>query len=98
MMERIPLRLRGQGGAGGHNGMRSIIQHLGEGFPRLRLGIGRPPGQMPPAAYVLQDFGKDERLLAAEVIDEAVKTVLTFLSDGLDLAMSRHNRNLAAEG
>lgn len=92
------LRLRGRGGAGGHNGMRSIIQHLGEGFPRLRLGIGRPPGQMPPAAYVLQDFDKKAQPLVAEIIEEALQTVSTFLIDGLDLAMSRHNKNLAAEG
>jgi len=90
------LRLRGQGGAGGHNGMRSIIQHLGDGFPRLRLGIGRPPGQMPPAAYVLQNFDKEEQLLVTEIIEEAAQAVTTFLADGLDLAMSRHNKNLTA--
>ncbi len=92
------IRLRGQGGAGGHNGMRSIIQHLGDDFPRLRLGIGRPPGRMPPAAYVLQNFDKEEQLLVAEIIEEAAQAVTTFLTDGLDLAMSRHNQNLAATG
>jgi aminoacyl-tRNA hydrolase len=53
------LRLREKGGAGGHNGMRSIINHLGQEFPRMRLGIGRPPGQMSPAAYVLQNGHRD---------------------------------------
>ena len=57
------LRLRSEGGAGGHNGMRSIIGQLGANdFARLRVGIGRPPGRMDPAAYVLQDFGRDETL------------------------------------
>lgn len=85
------IRLRPQGGAGGHNGMKSIIQHLGQEFPRLRLGIGRPPGRMPPAAYVLQDFGKDEAPLVAEVLDTAVAAMETYLEAGIDAAMTRHN-------
>lgn len=85
------LRLREAGGAGGHNGMKSIIQHLGNDFPRLRLGIGRPPGRMPPAAYVLQDFGEEEMALVREMLDRAQEAVETFLSEGIELAMSRHN-------
>ena len=85
------LRQRAEGGAGGHKGMKSIINHLGERFPRLRMGIGRPPGRMPGAAYVLQDFGDDERVIVQEMLDEAVSAVETFLSEGIDLAMSRHN-------
>ncbi len=92
------IRLREKGGAGGHNGMKSIINHLGNDFPRMRLGIGRPPGQMPPAAYVLQDFGKEERPIVDELLAEAVKAVETFLNDGIDLAMSRHNKRLKDEG
>jgi PTH1 family peptidyl-tRNA hydrolase len=85
------LRLREQGGAGGHNGMRSVIQHLGEGFPRLRLGIGRPPGQMPAAAHVLQDFGRGDEPIVEEMLSAAVVAVETFLGEGINLAMSRHN-------
>lgn len=85
------LRLRSKGGAGGHNGMRSLIQHLGNDFPRLRLGIGRPPGRMPPAAYVLQDFARDELPLLDELLAQAVQAVETFLAEGIDLAMTRHN-------
>ncbi|HZD09857.1 MAG TPA: aminoacyl-tRNA hydrolase [Candidatus Binatia bacterium] len=85
------IRLRQKGGSGGHNGMKSIIQHLGEDFPRLRLGIGRPSGKMPPAAYVLQDFGNDEEPLLDAMLDEALDAVETYLRDGIDLAMSRHN-------
>ena len=91
------IRLREKGGAGGHNGMKSIINHLGNDFPRLRLGIGRPPGRMPPAAYVLQDFAKEDEPVVVELIDTAVQAVATFLTDGIDLAMSRHNKNLNAE-
>ena len=50
------VRLRGKGGHGGHNGMRSITQHLSgsQDFPRIKIGIGRPAGQLPVAAFVLQ--------------------------------------------
>ncbi|NKQ36757.1 MAG: aminoacyl-tRNA hydrolase [Chloroflexi bacterium] len=85
------IRLREKGGAGGHNGMKSIINHLGQDFPRMRLGIGRPPGQMPPHAYVLQDFRPEERPLLDNVLTEAVRAVETWLTDGIQLAMSRHN-------
>jgi len=85
------IRLREKGGAGGHNGMKSIINHLGQEFPRLRLGIGRPPGKMPPAAYVLQDFGPDDLPLVAEMLNEAVRAVETFIQEGINLAMTRHN-------
>lgn len=92
------LRLREKGGAGGHNGMRSLIQHLGEAFPRLRLGIGRPPGRMPPAAYVLQDFGREDAPIVEEMITAAIAAVETFLRDGINLAMSRHNGSLVKSG
>jgi PTH1 family peptidyl-tRNA hydrolase len=85
------LRLRQAGGSGGHNGMKSVIQHLGNAFPRLRLGIGRPPGQMPPAAFVLQDFGRSETTLIEVMLQEAVDAVETFVTEGIDRAMSRHN-------
>lgn len=94
------LRLREKGGAGGHNGMRSIIQHLGDTFPRLRLGIGRPPGQMPAAAYVLQDFGRTEAPVADEMLDTAVQAMETFVNDGIQRAMTRFNgpAGTAADG
>jgi len=92
------LRLREEGGAGGHNGMKSIIQQLGNGFPRLRLGIGRPPGRMPPAAYVLQDFGDEEWPIVEQVLDRAVDAVDVFLRDGVELAMSRFNGSVVENG
>jgi PTH1 family peptidyl-tRNA hydrolase len=89
------IRLREKGGAGGHNGMRSIIQRLGNDFPRLRLGIGRPPGRMDPAAYVLQDFGRDELPLVSDMLTAAVEAVEAFIADGIDIAMSRFNGPVA---
>lgn len=85
------LRLRAEGGSGGHNGMKSIINHLGQGFPRMRLGIGRPPGRMEPADYVLQDFRGPEIEIAGALLDEAAAAVETYLTGGIDLAMTRHN-------
>ncbi len=85
------LRLREQGGTGGHNGMKSLVNHLGQGFPRLRLGIGRPVGRMDPAAYVLQDFSDDEKAVVREILQEAQQAVETFLREGIEMAMTRHN-------
>ena len=87
------LRLRQAGGSGGHNGMKSIINHLGTTFPRLRLGIGRPVGRMAPADFVLQDFKGAELEVVRLLLDEAANAIETFLAEGIDLAMTKHNRN-----
>lgn len=95
------VRLRPEGGSGGHKGMRSIIEHLGnQDFPRLRIGIGRPPGQMDPAAYVLQDFSADEESLLEETLERAVAAIETWLCEGIEAAMNCYNplRVLAAGG
>ncbi len=86
------IRLRPDGGAGGHNGMRSIIQHLGGNqFARLRLGIGRPPGRMDPAAFVLQDFNRDEAAELDALLDRAGQAIETFLAAGITAAMNQFN-------
>ena len=86
------LRLRAEGGAGGHNGMKSIITQLGSpAFPRLRIGIGRPPGRMEPADYVLQDFTTEQEIEMAFVRPRAVEGIETWLRDGLMTAMNRIN-------
>ncbi len=86
------IRLRPFGGAGGHNGMRSIIQRLGDNnFPRLRVGVGRPPGRMDPAAYVLQNFSNEEEHIMAQVRDKAVQALETWLCEGIDAAMNAFN-------
>jgi PTH1 family peptidyl-tRNA hydrolase len=85
------LRLRQAGGSGGHNGMKSIINHLGQEFPRMRLGIGRPPGRMEPADFVLRDFRGQELEVADALLADAVSAVDTYLTEGIDLAMTKHN-------
>jgi PTH1 family peptidyl-tRNA hydrolase len=87
------LRLRPDGGSGGHRGMRSIITYLGtQSFPRLRIGIGRPLGQMDPADYVLQNFTPDEEPVIEETIERAIAAIQTWLTEGLEKAMSLYNR------
>lgn len=85
------IRLRERGGSGGHNGMKSVIAHLGDGFPRMRLGIGRPPGRLPAYAYVLQDFAMDDLPLLHELLDTAVRAAETFLAEGIQMAMTKFN-------
>ncbi|MBO9371475.1 MAG: aminoacyl-tRNA hydrolase [Chloroflexi bacterium] len=87
------IRLRPEGSSGGHRGMRSVIEHLGtQNFPRLRIGIDRPPGQMDPADYVLQDFTPDEEPVINDAIERAIAAIQTWLTEGLEKAMSLYNR------
>ncbi len=89
------IRIRPGGGPGGQRGMASTIEQLGtKEFPRLRLGIGRPPGRMEPAAYVLQNFSRDEMKLLSEIIDRAADAALTFVTDGLNKAMNKFNGSI----
>jgi PTH1 family peptidyl-tRNA hydrolase len=86
------LRLRPGGGSAGQKGMISIIDRLGTNdFPRLRIGIGRPPGRMDAAAYVLRDFSAAEKEALNETLETAVEAVLTFVGEGLEAAMNRYN-------
>ena len=86
------IRIRASGGAGGQRGMASTIERLGtRDFPRLRIGIGRPPGRMDPAAYVLQDFPKDEASLLSDVLDHAADAALEFVVKGLNASMNKFN-------
>lgn len=86
------LRLRPGGGSAGQKGIASIIQQLGSPeFARLRLGIDRPPGRMPAAAYVLQTFTPKEAQQVAELLDKAADAALTWVTDGLEAAMNRFN-------
>jgi len=88
------IRLRADGGAGGHNGMRSIIQQLGGNqFARLRIGIGRPPGRMDPAAFVLQDFSREEAAELDALLDRAGQAIDAFLTAGITATMNQFNPN-----
>ena len=89
------IRLRPGGGPGGQKGIASTIEHLGtKDFPRLRIGIGRPPGRMDTAAYVLQDFSRDEMYVLSEILDRAADAALTFVLAGLDKAMNNFNADV----
>lgn len=86
------IRIRPDGGSAGQKGMESIIERLGtDEFTRIRLGIGRPPGQMQAPDYVLQDFSDGEMTVISETLDRAVEAALTFVNEGLDAAMNRYN-------
>lgn len=87
------IRLRPKGGAGGQKGIKSAIQHLGtQEFPRLRMGIGRPPGRMDPAAYVLQDFSRAEEQLLSETLDRAADAIYLWMDEGIAKAMTHFNQ------
>jgi PTH1 family peptidyl-tRNA hydrolase len=80
------LRFRSDGSSGGHRGLQSIMQHLStEAVPRLRVGIGRPPGRMDPAAYVLQNFSDEEAPHLWETLRMARGLVLDWINEEPDL-------------
>ena len=85
------LRMRRKGSDGGQKGMKSIIHHLGTTeFPRLRIGIGEPVGDL--VDYVLTDFSEDEEIEIAHTIDRAVDAVETFIKDDILTVMNQFNR------
>lgn len=82
-----------KGGAGGHNGIRSIIQYLGvDDFPRLKLGIGRPMPTISVEQYVLMPFEPHELPVCQRVIATALEAVFLFLTKGIDAAMNQFNK------
>lgn len=86
------VRIRASGGPGGQRGLGSILEKLGtKDVPRMRLGIGRPPGRMDPAAYVLQSFSRDEMQTLSEVLDHGAEAALAFVTHGLNKAMNEFN-------
>lgn len=83
------LRLKMGGGGGGHNGLRSITKALGgPDYPRVRFGIGRPPGRMDPAAFVLRDFSATERKELDLHLERAADAAEALLTEGLDRAQN----------
>ena len=86
------IRIRAAGGPGGQRGLSSVIESLGtKDFPRLRLGIGRPPGRMDPANFILQNFSRDEMKSISEILDAGADAVLEFVNNGLNAAMNKFN-------
>lgn len=89
------LRLKRDGGDGGHNGVRSVAESLGgAGFARLRVGIGRPPPDFlgDTAQFVLEAFAPSERAELEILLDRAADAVQRVVQDGLDAAMNVVNR------
>ena len=92
------LRIRPSGGSAGQKGVISIIDRLGtKDFPRLRLGLGRPPGRMQAASYVLRDFSQEEMDFLPGILDHGVDAVLTFITAGLVTAMNQFNPTVQGE-
>jgi PTH1 family peptidyl-tRNA hydrolase len=86
------VRLRPGGGSGGQKGLASIIKALGtEEFPRLRVGIGRPTGQMDPTDYVLKKFSAEQEKEMALTRARAVDAIETWLAQGIEAAMNQYN-------
>ncbi len=87
------IRLRDQGSAGGHNGIKSILAELGtEKFWRLKLGVGRPPREYDPARYVLSPFAEDETTQLDEVLGRAEKATNLWIKGETDRAMNLYHR------
>ena len=87
------IRLRQKGSAGGHNGMKSIIKHLGtDQFKRIRIGIGRPTNGMSVPDYVLQKFSNEEMMTMEKVIEYAAQAVEAFIETSrFDHVMNKYN-------
>jgi peptidyl-tRNA hydrolase, PTH1 family len=90
------LQLKNGGGAGGHNGLKSILEHYGQdGFARLRFGIGKPEGPNAKervSGYVLSGFSKAEEAELPPLLDRAAEMAVAWAQDGLLAAMNRYNR------
>ena len=87
------LRIRKKGSAGGHNGLKNIILHLGhDGFQRIKMGVGEKPKNYDLADYVLGHFSKEERQIMDESVKDACKAVEMMINDDTDGAMNVFNK------
>lgn len=86
------IKIKSGGGHGGHNGIKSIISHLGnKDFIRVRVGIGKPPPHWNVSNYVLSPFSADERENLHHILEESADAVEAIISDGALMAMNRFN-------
>jgi PTH1 family peptidyl-tRNA hydrolase len=85
------MRLKLGGGDNGHNGLKSMTKSLGPDYHRLRFGIGRPPGRMQVADFVLKDFSGAERKELDYLVDRAADAVEALLAEGLERAQTTYN-------
>jgi PTH1 family peptidyl-tRNA hydrolase len=87
------LRLRSKGSAGGHNGIKNIISHLGtEEFARIKIGVGDKPEDWDLADYVLSRFPKEEEPVIREALKRSSEAVKSIITDGMESAMNIYNR------
>jgi PTH1 family peptidyl-tRNA hydrolase len=92
------LRARAAGSAGGHNGLKSVLESLGSGeFARLRVGVGRGDARRDLADHVLARFDPEERTTVAESVARAADAAETFVAEGIVPVMNRFNRKEDAE-
>ncbi len=90
------IRIRKKGSAGGHNGLKNIILHLGhDEFQRIKMGVGQKPEGYDLADYVLGHFSKEEREIMDESAKYAAEAVTVMMTEGADAAMNRYNRKTA---
>jgi PTH1 family peptidyl-tRNA hydrolase len=92
------LQLKLGGGTGGHNGLKSIVEQLGDGFARLRFGIGKPEGPNAKervVGWVLQGFFPEEERALEDLVPTAADASLCWVEEGLASAMNRFNRKVA---
>jgi PTH1 family peptidyl-tRNA hydrolase len=85
------VRAKSGGGHGGHNGLRSLTEQIGGDFLRVRVGIGRPPGRMDPADFVLEPMGREARERLETAVPEAAQCVVHVLEHGVESAMRDYN-------
>lgn len=86
------IRVKRKGSAGTHNGMKSIIYQLkDDNFPRVKIGIGKPPEEWELSDFVLSGFSREERKIINDSIEKAARAVTTIIEDGIDAAMNLFN-------
>ena len=86
------IRIRKKGSAGGHNGIKNIIAHLGtQEFPRIRIGVGEKPEKMDLADYVLGHFSKGEEELMRQAYEDGAKAAVSMMTEGIEAAMNHFN-------
>lgn len=86
------IRVKSGGGTAGHNGLKSLVSHLGtKEFIRLRFGVGRPRGEKAAAGYVLNDFSGAERKVLPDLLDDAADAIERILEVGVERAMNEIN-------
>ena len=87
------VRIRPKGSAGGHNGIKSIIAHLGtQEFPRVRIGVGEKPARMDLADYVLGHFTDEDWKTMGERLETAGEIIKSFCLAGIDITMNQYNK------